>query len=271
MDVYIGFGLLSAGVVVLVFMLIDSWFKGRSKQRMATRSSANLSDSNHHQPMDEADFLLGAEDEIIAVRSYNRSSDVSTLDNMPNFASQNSEEWVEAGVAPVMKSTVTMQPKKIADVAPEKQMRTPPNLLVMSVMARLGTHFESYDLLQALSSAGLQFGEMNIFHYYQTTATGNKITLFSLASATKPGEFDMDNIAEMSCPGLMLFMDIGQIPDPQYAFKIMLDTAERLAEDLDGSLRADPLTPWSEKLAWQYHQKIMQYKAAARHERTTYA
>jgi len=145
----------------------------------------------------------------------------------------------------------------------EKNKMMPPNLLVLSVMAKKNSRFESYDLLQAISAAGMQFGEMNIFHYYQPTPVG-KIALFSLASANKPGDFDLNNIAEFSCSGLMMFMDIAQAPDPQYAFKLMLETAERLAEDLDGGLCADPMTPWNEKLAWQYHQKIMQYKTAAK-------
>ena len=132
-------------------------------------------------------------------------------------------------------------------------------------MAKKGSCFESYDLLQAISAAGLQFGEMNIFHHYQNTAVG-KVSLFSLVSANKPGDFDLNNIAEISCTGLMLFMDIGRVPDPQYAFKLMLDAAQQLAEDLDGSLRGDPLTLWNEKLAWRYHQKIMQYKITAKHD-----
>lgn len=131
-------------------------------------------------------------------------------------------------------------------------------LMVLSVMARPGTRFASYELLQAISAAGLQFGEMNIFHYlYPETGYGNK--LFSMASAEEPGEFNLDNMGEFSCPGLMLFMDLSKVPDPWAAFSIMLEKAEQLSEDLDGQLCADPKTPWSAEVESACHHRIMEY------------
>ena len=70
------------------------------------------------------------------------------------------------------------------------------NILSISIFAKPNNRFVSYDLLQAITSTGMQFGEMNIFHYYQRTPEGKKYTLFSLASATKPGEFDLDRSKE---------------------------------------------------------------------------
>ena len=134
-------------------------------------------------------------------------------------------------------------------------------LLVLSVMAKPGARFASYDLLQAISSAGLQFGEMNIFHYvYPETSYG--IKLFSLVSAEEPGEFNLDNMGNFTCPGLMLFMDSARVPDPRAAFSIMLEKAERLAEDLDGELFADPKTPWSDDLNALYQSRVMELSGA---------
>lgn len=128
-------------------------------------------------------------------------------------------------------------------------------LLVLSVMAKPGARFASYELLQAISSAGLQFGEMNIFHYIYPEASYG-IKLFSLVSAEEPGEFNLDHIGEFSCPGLMLFMDSARVPDPTAAFEIMLEKAEQLAEDLDGELRADPATPWTPEMQSHYLSKL---------------
>ncbi len=246
MDVYIGLGLLSAGIVVLAFMILDSWLKNRNL-RLAELSGLRdktIEETEFTVSVDRNELQEDIIEEVSASRPVSQQTKLSD-ESGPSFKTKCSERIT----SPAKSQTTSVLPAQ---------------LLVLSVMAKQGTRFESYDLLQAISASGLQFGEMNIFHYYQTTPVG-KMTLFSLASANKPGEFDLNNIAEFSCSGLMLFMDIGQVPDPQFAFKMMLDTAERLAEDLDAGLCADPMTPWNEKLAWQYHQKIMQYKTISKH------
>ena len=136
--------------------------------------------------------------------------------------------------------------------------KSPPEdtLLILSVMAKPGMRFASYELLQAISSAGLKFGEMNIFHYIYPEADYG-IKLFSLLSAEEPGEFNLDTIGDFSCPGLMLFMDYAKVPDPVTALNIMLEKAGQLADDLDGRLFADPKTPWSPEVCQMYQNKVM--------------
>lgn len=107
-------------------------------------------------------------------------------------------------------------------------------IITLHVVAKENKTFAGYELLQALLSSGLRFGEMNIFHYY-----GNEPqkALFSLLSATEPGIFDMPNIGAFSCKGLTLFMkrsDDTQDNNNRYA--LMLKTARHLSEDLHGLL-----------------------------------
>lgn len=128
--------------------------------------------------------------------------------------------------------------------------------LAISVFAK-NQKFESYELLQAIAATGMQFGEMNIFHYYLPSDSG-KQTLFSLASATKPGYFELDKIGDLVCAGLTLFMDLRQSSNPGLAFNKMLKTAEQLAEDLDGVLRSDPYTDWTNELCDEYKKQIQQ-------------
>jgi len=288
MDVYIGFGLLSAAAVVVVFIAFDAWLKKRNtrtglRDRNKDDTEFSVHSDSHHLPehlldnvtIPEANYEMsaGVHDLELAdlcnkddsgVISKNRRFNASDEDTHDVFDPL--EEWV--GPSRVAHPQTVEKKNAVLAASHEKTMVFPPNLLVLSVMAQRDTRFESYDLLQAISAAGLQYGEMNIFHYYQSTAVG-KIALFSLASANKPGDFDLNNIAEFSCSGLMLFMDISQTPDPQAAFKLMMEKAERLAEDLDAMLCADPMTTWNDKLAWQYHQKIMHFKAASRHDNKT--
>lgn len=129
---------------------------------------------------------------------------------------------------------------------------TADDIIIISVLAKPNHHFASYDLFQAISATGMQFGDMDIFHYYQPTEKGQQI-LFSLASATKPGKFDLDHMGDFSCVGLSLFMDKKSVSNPQKVFLKMLEKAEQLADDLDGELRAGPKRlPWNEHILQHY-------------------
>lgn len=139
-------------------------------------------------------------------------------------------------------------------------MNAHPQFLILSVTARNGCQFGSYDLWQAIVATGMVFGEKNLFHYYDTTnrfdAIPQKTTLFSLASATPSGEFNLDRMGDFYCSGLILFMHL-TVKHPQKVFSLMLKTAEQLVEDLEGELCAEPHTPWNESLLKQYHEKLM--------------
>lgn len=129
------------------------------------------------------------------------------------------------------------------------------DILSISVFAKPSANFSSYDLLQAITGTGMQFGDMNIFHYYSHDSQ----KLFSLASATKPGYFNLDQIGDFSCIGLTLFMDLKAVEDPSHAFQMMLTTAEQLADDLEGELRASPQRIWNDAVLNEYQNKILQY------------
>jgi cell division protein ZipA len=82
----------------------------------------------------------------------------------------------------------------------------------------------------------MRYGDMNIFHRYERSH-GRGTPLFSLASASDPGTFDLNRMGEVSCKGLCLFMNISECKDPIIAFEKMVDTAQQLIDDLGGELR----------------------------------
>lgn len=144
----------------------------------------------------------------------------------------------------------------------QQQATNAHDMLMVSVLAKPNRQFASYELMQAIVGAGFQFGAMNLFHYSQTTSEGTD-KLFSLAAATKSGEFDIDNMGDFSCKGLILFFDPSAVDNPEEVFDLMLMTADRLADDLDGELRADLHTPWSNDTYVQYQNKIVDLRQAA--------
>lgn len=131
----------------------------------------------------------------------------------------------------------------------------PPRPIVIYVMAKKNRQFVGYELLQALSSSGVCFGDMNIFHRHEKMNGEGKV-LFSLASATEPGTFDMQDMGALSCTGLTLFSQLnGDLTDMDN-FDLMLSAATQLEEDLDGILLDEYRKPLSESAIKSYRQHI---------------
>lgn len=106
-------------------------------------------------------------------------------------------------------------------------------IVTLYVSARADETFNGSDLVVAAEKAGLQFGDMNIFHR-MVPSKFDKGPVFSMATMTKPGNFDMKHIAELATPGITLFMTLPGPMSALDAWDTMLPTAQRMAELLDG-------------------------------------
>ena len=136
-------------------------------------------------------------------------------------------------------------------------------MVSLNLVAATGDEYRSYDLLQALSNVGLKYGLMKIFHRHETPH-GEGATLFSVASINKPGTFEMENMGGYACPGLTMFSDLTQTPDPLYTFDLMIETAHQLIEQLGGALYADQTTPMTVEMIEQMRDTL--YNAYAEKE-----
>ncbi|WP_084621648.1 cell division protein ZipA, partial [Luteibacter yeojuensis] len=106
-------------------------------------------------------------------------------------------------------------------------------IISLYVVSREGQRFQGSDLVVAAEKAGLEFGDMGIYHRL-VDGHPEKGPIFSVANLVKPGNFDMARIATLQTPGLSFFMALPGPVTALDAWDAMLPTAQRLAELLDG-------------------------------------
>ncbi|MEO7432460.1 MAG: cell division protein ZipA [Dokdonella sp.] len=108
-------------------------------------------------------------------------------------------------------------------------------IVTLYVAARPGETLAGSDVVVAAEKAGLQFGDMGIFH---RPVLGKVVEgpVFSMANMVKPGSFDMSQLDTVRTPGVTLFMTLpGPLPALD-AWEMLLPTAQRLAELLDAQV-----------------------------------
>jgi len=108
-------------------------------------------------------------------------------------------------------------------------------IVTLFVVAREGGHFNGPDLVVATEKAGLEFGDMGIYH---RLVDGKRELgpIFSVANMLKPGNFDLVRLDALQTPGVSFFMTLPAPIPALDAWDAMLPTAQRLAELLDGQV-----------------------------------
>lgn len=139
-------------------------------------------------------------------------------------------------------------------------------VLIINIMAREGDCFEGNDLLRALMSSGMRFGDMNIFHYHVGGGDDGPV-IFSLANMVVPGVFDLGLMEEFTTPGVSLFLALPIDGEAIKAFELMLSVSRDIAEQLGGELKDENRSVFTAQTAEHYRQRVMEYqrrKALAR-------
>ncbi|EKD92157.1 MAG: cell division protein [uncultured bacterium] len=127
--------------------------------------------------------------------------------------------------------------------------------IALYLMAPKNSVYGGYELLQALLSAGLRFGEQRIFHRHEQKDGRGKV-LFHCASAVAPGIFDLSKMGGFTSPGLCLFFSVNNTDDSLAVFDAMLATIDQLVEDLSGEVLDEHRKPFNKEKMIQLRQII---------------
>lgn len=156
-----------------------------------------------------------------------------------------SDDWAPAAPAA---AEIRPEPNRVAPLRAELPRETRPaprqlpDLVQFSIMAIDPQGFPGRELEAAFAATGMEFGSMDIFHYY---APDSDDILFSAASIVNPGTFPLADMRHFSTPGIVLFMQPSLVDNLAEAFEQMVTACHDLSITLRGeqwNARREPLT-----------------------------
>ena len=130
------------------------------------------------------------------------------------------------------------------------------DLILIHLVAPKGQQFSGAELVEALRSQGLKFGEMNIFHRRDPMMGA---PIYSVANALEPGFFDLSDIDAMNTPGVTFFLQLPGPEDPAGALEDMLGAAQVIAHTLGGQLRDENKDRVTHQIATAMKQRVSDY------------
>lgn len=132
-------------------------------------------------------------------------------------------------------------------------------VLTITVVSRDLSGFKGTILLQSILESGLRFGKMDIFHRHESII-GNGEILFSMANAIKPGVFDLSNMDLFMTRAVSFFIVLPGPKYPRQAFDIMISTARKLSQELDGVLKDDQYSVLTAQAIEHYRKRISEFE-----------
>jgi len=132
----------------------------------------------------------------------------------------------------------------------ESVNKKPNDIVVIYILPKGEAFLEGAQINSAALALGLNFGEMNIFHYMNN---GRKV--FSLANMLEPGSFSLETIQALKTSGLTLFMQI-KGDDPMDDLTEMLQRGYQIAGLLEARLCNHKREPLTEQDAENYRTQV---------------
>lgn len=135
-------------------------------------------------------------------------------------------------------------------------------IVVLHVIAGNGYVFTGPALVAALERTGLRHGMHDIYHWTASAHSGDT-PMFSVANMVEPGRFDLDNIETMETPGVAMFLQLPGPFDGLTAFEQMLETARRLADELDGQILDGQRCDLNAQAIEHLREELLEYRRKA--------
>ncbi|MDW6016417.1 cell division protein ZipA [Vibrio plantisponsor] len=167
---------------------------------------------------------------------------------------------VEKDKAEAVADSVTEEQPSVTDNKEPKSDEM--EVIVLNVHCAGNEPFVGTKLFDSMQQNGLLYGEMDIFHRHADMSGTGKV-LFSVANMMQPGTLKHDDPAEFTTKGISFFMTLPCFGDPAQNFKLMLKTAQQIADDLSGNVLDDARNMMTPDRLDAYRKQIQDFKLKA--------
>ena len=201
----------------------------------------------------EADPLISDyEPTVDATTAINTVEDEMELDVPSMVVEKDNDEAVTDSVTEEQPSATDNKEPKSDEM----------EVIVLNVHCAGNEPFVGTKLFDSMQQNGLLYGEMDIFHRHADMSGTGKV-LFSVANMMQPGTLKHDDPAEFTTKGISFFMTLPCFGDPAQNFKLMLKTAQQIADDLSGNVLDDSRNMMTPDRLDAYRNQIQDFKIKA--------
>jgi cell division protein ZipA len=131
-----------------------------------------------------------------------------------------------------------------------------PMIIVVNIISRT-LPITGPRLHQACVAAGLEHGEMSIYHCHDQ---GGRGVLFSMASMVEPGVIPVDDLDRFETPGVSMFTQLPGVRDGVEIYDRMLMAGRRLAQDLGAELQDDRHNKLTRQMQDHVRESIIEHR-----------
>jgi cell division protein ZipA len=217
--------IIAIGGIVIFGMILWSIFKNKNSRR-------GIDFYGKSNP-------LGKIDESLILNTQHDDFDIVSLGSALDD---------ESGIAPVSLEEEVEDQEQIDD---EVDL---PKIIQFSIVASADEGFIGTDLIEAFDKVGLEYGSMKIFERLDEQHRVD----FAVASMVEPGTFPETNLESFSSPGIVFFIQPGELDNPLETFDEFIQTINMLATELDGVKWDHNRQPLSDETIQQFRKNISQ-------------
>ncbi len=154
-------------------------------------------------------------------------------------------------------SNTSAKAEPVSQPAKEPEMQ----VIVLNVHCSGNDPFIGSKLFDSMKQNGLLYGDMDIFHRHADLSGTGKV-LFSVANMMQPGTLKHDDPEQFSTKGISFFMTLPGFGEAEQNFKVMLRTAQQIADDLGGNVLDDQRNLMTPDRLDAYRKQIQEFNAA---------